>query len=44
MPTSTEVLRQQRRIRELSAAVTRALAADPSIHLRQQQFFRAIKA
>ena len=40
MPTSTEVLRQQRRIRELSAAVTRALAADPSIHLRQQQFFQ----
>ena len=40
MTASTDALRHQRRVRELSAAVTRALAADPSIHLRQQHFFK----
>lgn len=40
MTQSTESLRQQRRVRELSAAVTRALTADPSIHIRQQHFFK----
>lgn len=33
-------LREQRRIRELSAMVTRAMADDAQVHIRQQQFFR----
>lgn len=40
MPNSNDLSRQQRQLRELSAAVTRALAADPSVHIRQQHFFR----
>ncbi len=34
-------LREQRRIRELSAMVTRALADDAQVHIRQQLFFKA---
>lgn len=40
MSSSTDLLRQQRLIRELSASVTRAIAADPAVHIRQQQFFK----
>ena len=40
MPNSNDLSRQQRQLRELSAAVTRALAADPSVHIRQQHFFK----
>lgn len=34
-------LREQRRIRELSAMVTRTLADDAHVHIRQQLFFKA---
>lgn len=40
MPNSNDLSRQQRQLRELSAAVTRALAADPTVHIRQQHFFK----
>lgn len=40
MSNSADLLRQQRLIRELSASVTRALAADSTVHIRQQQFFK----
>ena len=40
MTDSTELLREQRLLRELSASVTRALADDPSVHIRQQRFFK----
>lgn len=40
----TDQLRQQRRWRELSAALARALTNDPRIHLRQQLFFQGNQA
>lgn len=40
MSQSNDLSRQQRQLRELSAAVTRALAADPTVHIRQQHFFK----
>lgn len=35
-------LREQRRIRELSAMVTRTLADDAHVHIRQQLFSKPI--
>lgn len=40
MPNTNHLSRQQRQLRELSAAVTRAMAADPTVHIRQHHFFR----
>lgn len=40
-PPAKPDLREQRRIRELSAMVTRALADDAHVHIRQQLFFKA---
>ncbi|MGG4603396.1 cobaltochelatase CobT-related protein [Paenalcaligenes sp. Me131] len=40
MNSPTPDLREQRRVLELSAMVTRALADDPHVHIRQQLFFR----
>lgn len=40
MPNTNDLSRQQRQLRELSAAVTRALADDPTVHIRQQHFFQ----
>ncbi|OFV47437.1 VWA domain-containing protein [Oligella sp. HMSC09E12] len=37
---TTDQLRQQRRLRELNASTTRALTADPKVHIRQQQFYQ----
>lgn len=42
--SSSHLSREQRLIRELSASVTRALAADPAVHIRQQQFFKGNRA
>ena len=44
MSSSSHLSREQRLIRELSASVTRALAADPAVHIRQQQFFKGNRA
>src|SRR5690606_31011014 len=44
MPNDTDVLRQQRQLRELSASVTRALADDPAVYIRQHHFFKAHRA
>ncbi len=41
MSSPNSDLRAQRRVLELSAMVTRAVADDPHIHIRQQLFFKA---
>lgn len=41
MLDETSRLRQQRLLRELSASVIRAIGNDPSIHVRQHNFFKA---